>query len=108
VNWFRKSPTGKWLWPGFGENSRVLKWIFERVAGTGQAVQTPIGYVPAADAIDTQGLDAGPEDMQELLRVDIAGWKAELPGIREHFAKFGAAMPKGMHDELAALEKRLG
>ena len=108
VNWFRKSPDGKFLWPGFSENSRVLKWIFERCNGAAEAVDTPIGKVPAEGALDVKGLKVAPEDMKELTRVDKEGWKAELPLIKEHFETFGAKLPQGLKDELAALEKRLG
>ena len=81
VNWFRKTKDGKWLWPGYGENSRVLKWVFERCDGSGKAVETPIGFMPAVDAIDPPaGVTA--EDMKELLKVDVAGWKAELADIK--------------------------
>jgi phosphoenolpyruvate carboxykinase (GTP) len=108
VNWFRKSPEGKFLWPGFAENSRVLKWIFERCDGTAEAVDTPIGKVPAEGALDTEGLDLKAESLKDLLKVDVEGWKAEIPSIKEHFATFGAKMPQALKDELAALEKRLG
>ena len=108
VNWFRKNPDGKWLWPGFGENSRVLKWIFERCDGNGGATETPIGKVPTADALDLSGLDVPAEDMQELLSVNPEDWKAELPGIKEHLAKFGDKLPAELTAELEALEKRLG
>lgn len=108
VNWFRKSPEGKFMWPGFAENSRVLKWIFERCDGTAQAVDTPIGKVPAEGSIDTNGLNVAPETMAELTKVDTEGWKGELPLIKEHFATFGDKLPKALSDELAALEKRLG
>ena len=108
VNWFRKSPEGKFLWPGYAENGRVLKWIFERCDGTAKAVDTPIGKVPADGALDVNGLKVSGENMQELLKVDKAGWKAELPLIHEHFAIFGDKLPKGLKEELAALEQRLG
>ena len=107
VNWFRKSADGRWLWPGFGENARVLKWIFERCAGAGQAVPTAIGWLPTPGALDVRGLNLPPADLAELLSVDQAKWLAEIPAIREHFAKFGARLPKGLADELEALEKRL-
>jgi phosphoenolpyruvate carboxykinase (GTP) len=107
VNWFRKDENGKWLWPGFGENSRVLEWVFDRVTGTGEAAETAIGYVPTADALDTDGLDVPAEDLAELLRVDNDEWRAELPSIEEHFAQFGDRLPVTLRDELAALEKRL-
>jgi len=108
VNWFRKTSDGKWLWPGYGENSRVLKWIFERCDGQGQAVETPIGFVPAPGAIDLpEGVSQ--EDMQELIRVDQAGWKAELEDIKtQHYPKFGNRLPKELSDQLNMLLKSLG
>jgi phosphoenolpyruvate carboxykinase (GTP) len=108
VNWFRKSPEGKFLWPGYAENSRVLKWIFERCNGAAKAVDTPIGKVPAEGALDTEGLDLAAESLKDLLKVDADSWKSELPLIKEHYATFGANLPQGLKDELAALEKRLG
>jgi phosphoenolpyruvate carboxykinase (GTP) len=107
VNWFRKSADGKFLWPGFGENSRVLEWVFERVNGKGEAVETPIGLLPAKGAIPMEGLDIADRDMDELLRVDIDDWRKEVPSIEEHFAQFGDHLPQAMKDELMALEKRL-
>jgi phosphoenolpyruvate carboxykinase (GTP) len=107
VNWFRKDESGKWLWPGYGENSRVLKWIVERVSGEGKAVKTPIGYMPTADAIDTEGLDVNEADMKELLSVSKENWKAEVVSIREHYAKYGAKLPKELTAQLNALEQRL-
>jgi phosphoenolpyruvate carboxykinase (GTP) len=107
VNWFRKGQDGEFLWPGYGENSRVLKWIFERVTGGGEAVDTPIGRLPAPGAIDTSGLKLDAAAMQELMTVDIHGWTAELPLIKEHFAKFGTKLPAGLSEELAQLEVRL-
>jgi phosphoenolpyruvate carboxykinase (GTP) len=108
VNWFRKDRTGKWLWPGFGDNSRVLEWVFERCAGRAEAVETPIGYLPAEDAIPTEGLDVSREDMAELLRVDREEWKGELPLIEEHYSIFGDRLPAELRDELEALRRRLG
>ncbi len=107
VNWFRKTDDGKWLWPGYGENSRVLKWVFERCAGKGKANETPIGYMPAEDAIDTAGLNISTADMKELLSVNKEEWKEEVAGIREHYAKFGNRLPVELSTELEALEKRL-
>jgi phosphoenolpyruvate carboxykinase (GTP) len=107
VNWFRKDAEGRWLWPGFGENSRVLEWVFERCAGTGAAVETPIGLLPAPGAIPTEGLDVSPSDMDLLLRVDAAEWRGELPSIEEHYATFGDRLPSVLRDELDALRKRL-
>ncbi|MES0383108.1 MAG: phosphoenolpyruvate carboxykinase (GTP) [Hyphomicrobium sp.] len=107
VNWFRKSPEGKFMWPGYAENSRVLKWIFERCNGTAEAVDTPIGKLPAEGSLDVNGLDVAPETMKALNAVDAEGWKAELPMIREHFATFGDNLPNALKEQLAALERRL-
>ena len=107
VNWFRKDEDGNFLWPGFGENSRVLKWIVERVSGEGKAVETPIGYMPTPDAIDTTGLDISEETMKELLKVNRDEWLREVESIREHYASYGPKMPKELYDQLDALEKRL-
>lgn len=107
VNWFRKDEKGKWLWPGYGENSRVLKWIVERVLGTGKAVKTPIGYMPAEEAIDRSGLDVSDAEMAELLKVKKDEWLKEVASIKEHYEKFGESLPKEMASQLAALEKRL-
>jgi phosphoenolpyruvate carboxykinase (GTP) len=107
VNWFRKDKDGKWLWPGYGDNSRVLKWICERVSGEGKAVKTPIGYMPAADAIDTTGLDVSADDMAELLKVNKEEWLKEVESIRKHYANYGEKLPKELIAQLDALEKRL-
>jgi phosphoenolpyruvate carboxykinase (GTP) len=107
VNWFRKTPEGKWLWPGYGENSRVLKWVFERICGEGKAVETAIGHVPTPEAIDMTGLSIPAEDMRELLSVDVAAWKAEADGIEQHYAKFGERLPAELRAELKALRGRL-
>jgi phosphoenolpyruvate carboxykinase (GTP) len=107
VNWFRKDPSGKWLWPGYGENSRVLEWVFQRVAGRGQADETPIGSVPSHGALDTSGLDVSEADMAELLRVDREDWVAEIPLIRQHFALFGDRIPTELIDAVDELERRL-
>jgi len=107
VNWFRKTTDGKWLWPGYGENSRVLKWVFERTDGSTKAVETPIGSVPSLDGLDTSGLSISRENIEQLLKVDVNDWKKELGSIREHFTKFGGRLPKAIWDELAALETRL-
>jgi phosphoenolpyruvate carboxykinase (GTP) len=107
VNWFRKKD-GRFMWPGYAENSRVLKWVFERCEGTGAAVDTPIGRLPAAGALDTGGLKISAEDLSELNSVDEEGWKAEIPSIREHFATFGEKLPAALSAELDALERRLG
>jgi phosphoenolpyruvate carboxykinase (GTP) len=106
VNWFRKDADGRFMWPGFGENSRVLAWIFERCAGTAVAVETPIGRMPADGGIDTDGLDIGADEMAELLRVDEDQWRAQLPQFREHFARF-ERLPAELAEQLDALEARL-
>ncbi|MFZ2057604.1 MAG: phosphoenolpyruvate carboxykinase (GTP) [Acidimicrobiales bacterium] len=108
VNWFRKAADGRYLWPGFGENSRVLEWVFERCAGRGEVVETPIGYLPAPGTIDTEGLDVSEEDMTELLRVDRDEWLAELPSVTEYFARFEERLPPAISDQLEALRTRLG
>jgi len=108
VNWFRKGTDGTFLWPGYGENSRVLEWVFERCADRGAAVETPIGYLPSAGAIPTEGLDVTPEAMAELLKVDKEEWRQELHSIEAHFDALGERVPSELLDELARLEKRLG
>ena len=107
VNWFRKDEDGGWLWPGFGENSRVLKWIVERVSGNGEALETPIGYTPVPGAIDLNNLDVTDAQMEELLNVDVEEWLKEIELIREHYERFGEKLPKALLDELSALEARL-
>lgn len=108
VNWFRKSADGKWLWPGFGDNSRVLKWIVERIAGKADAVKTPIGNLPAAGAIDLKGLDeVTADDMKELLNVDKAAWLAEVASIKENYKIYGDKLPAELSKQLEELEKRL-
>jgi phosphoenolpyruvate carboxykinase (GTP) len=107
VNWFRQNKNGKFLWPGYGENSRVLKWIFERCDGTVHAKETPIGRIPEVADLDTTGLDIKGANVDELLSVDIEGWLAEVPSIREHFAQFGSHLPEALNLEVKALEDRL-
>jgi phosphoenolpyruvate carboxykinase (GTP) len=107
VNWFRKDEDGRFLWPGYGENSRVLEWIFERTAGRAEAVETAIGNVPAPGAIDTEGLDVSKEDMLELLRVDDAEWRDEVPLIRTFYAMFAEHLPPPLSEQVDALERRL-
>jgi len=107
VNWFRRDQNGKFLWPGFGENSRVLKWIFERCDGRVHAKETPIGRTPEVADLDVRGLDMSSADLVELLGVDVDGWLGELPSIREHFEKFGKHLPQALREELAGLEQRL-
>jgi phosphoenolpyruvate carboxykinase (GTP) len=108
VNWFRKGSDGKFLWPGYGENSRVLEWVFERCAGRGEAVETPIGFLPAPGAIPTEGLDVPAATMAEMLEVDADEWRSEIHSIAAHFDELGERIPTGLLDELARLEKRLG
>ncbi len=108
VNWFRKSPDGKFLWPGFGENSRVLKWMCERVAGAVEAEKTPIGLLPKEGALDTAGLELSPQEMKELLEIDVEAWKNELPDIEQHFAQFGTRLPERLKKQLEEFRKRLG
>ncbi len=106
VNWFRKTPEGKWLWPGYGDNARVLKWVFERCEGKGDAVETQIGYLPTVDAIDITGTDVSKEDMEMLLTVDVEGWKTELETINEHYKKF-EKLPVVLEEQRKALADRL-
>jgi phosphoenolpyruvate carboxykinase (GTP) len=108
ANWFRKSADGKWLWPGFGENIRVLKWMCERVEGKVGAVETPIGYVPKAADLDVGGLKISQAEVAELLRIDVDGWKGEVPEIEEYLNSAGARLPARMKTQLAGLKKRVG
>ena len=109
VNWFRKDENGKFLWPGYGENSRVLAWIFRRCEGKAKAVDTMIGLLPpvGAGGIDTEGLEVTTEAMEELLKVDTAGWKDQLPQMHEHYAEFGDKLPQALRAQLKTLEDRL-
>ena len=106
VNWFRKDENGKWLWPGFGDNIRVLKWIFERCEGTGSAVKTEIGYVPDVKSIDISGMEGKNINLPLLLSVDKNGWKEEIALIKEHYAQFGDRLPNELKNQLIALEER--
>jgi phosphoenolpyruvate carboxykinase (GTP) len=108
VNWFRRGEDNRFLWPGFGENSRVLKWVIERLEGKAAATETPIGHIPGADQIDLEGLSEPLEDIEASLRFDREEWLAELPLIDEWFAKIGDGLPTSMRDELEALKQRLG
>ena len=107
VNWFRKNEAGKFMWPGFGENSRVLKWVFERCNGTADAIETAIGNMPTLDAIDFDGLDMSKEDIANLMRVDTDGWLSELAGIEEYYATFGDRLPEELTHQVNALRERL-
>jgi phosphoenolpyruvate carboxykinase (GTP) len=108
VNWFRRGDDGRFLWPGFGENSRVLAWIFRRCAGEADAVESPIGLLPADGALPTDGLEIAEADMRELLDVDVEALRAELPQLREHLAGFGDLLPTELNDQLRQLEQQLG
>jgi phosphoenolpyruvate carboxykinase (GTP) len=107
VNWFRRDEDGRFLWPGYGENSRVLKWVFERVQGSATAVETPIGFLPTPKDLDTSGLDIESGDLETILSVDINGWREAVPQIREHYASFGDKLPNQLNAALDALDKSL-
>ncbi len=108
VNWFRKSDEGKFLWPGFSENSRVLKWMCERVSGKVGASETPIGLLPNEGELDLKGLNISSGDMEELMAIDTKAWKAEIPDIEKHFELFGERLPERLKNQLEGLRKRLG
>ena len=107
VNWFRRDEDGRFLWPGYGENSRVLKWVFERVAGTAAAVETPIGHLPAPGSLDLDGLAVTPADLAAILAVDADGWRTAVPQIEAHYAQFGDKLPKELAGQLARLAAAL-
>jgi phosphoenolpyruvate carboxykinase (GTP) len=107
VNWFRKNADGKFIWPGFGDNIRVLAWIFARVDGKAEAEDSLLGLVPAEGAIDTGGLDIGEDEMRELRSVDPDDLRGQLPQMKQHFAQFGDRLPKGIDEQMAALEERV-
>ncbi len=107
VNWFRRDKDNNFLWPGYGENLRVLEWILQRSRGEGEAQETPIGYVPTRDALDMTGLDVSPETMEELLKVDANDWMSEAEDIGEFFDTLGPRMPWELRNELEALRRRL-
>ena len=107
VNWFRKDDDGRFMWPGFGENSRVLKWIFERCDGTADAVDTPVGKLPNIDGLDLDGLDLDSEQVAALLRVEVDGWLAEIPLIESYYQNYGDRVPQELHEELASLKQKL-
>ena len=107
VNWFRKSPEGEFLWPGYGENSRVLRWIFQRCEGTAKAQETPIGHLPLASDLDVDGLDIDADDLNALLDVDAEGWLQELPLIRKHYERFGERVPSELTRRVDELERKL-
>ncbi|MGD0019486.1 MAG: phosphoenolpyruvate carboxykinase (GTP) [Candidatus Limnocylindrales bacterium] len=107
LNWFRKDAGGKFMWPGFGENSRVIEWIFGRCSGEDDAVETPIGFLPAPGALDTRGLNVGETALAELLAVDPAAWVQEAAAIEEHYARFGSKLPPRLAGRLAELKRRV-
>jgi len=107
VNWFRRSADGKFLWPGFGENGRVIKWICDRIEGTGKAQKTPIGNLPTLDALDLGGLNLRPADVRELLGLDVAGWQKEVEDVAVNYAKFDSHLPQALKEQLDLLRKRL-
>jgi len=108
VNWFRRDEDGGFLWPGFGENARVLKWAIERIEGKAAAVETAIGHVPTPESLDTEGLDMTPDELAQALAVDNDEWAAEIPQIQEWFDKFGDSLPTQLWTELDGLKARLG
>lgn len=108
MNWFRKNGQGKFLWPGFSENSRILKWMCERVEGKAGARKTAIGLQPDEGGLDLTGLNIPAEGMKALLAVDPEAWKAEIPSLEEHFAQFGGRLPERVKKQLDELKVRLG
>jgi len=108
VNWFRKDADGRFMWPGYGENSRVIEWMFRRCDGEVGAEETPIGLLPQADHLSLEGLEIDGDALAELLRVDDAAWARELPQLEEHYAKFGDHLPPALAGQLARLGERLG
>jgi len=108
VNWFRRDADGGFLWPGFGENSRVLKWVVERIEGRATAQETPIGHVPTLESLDTDGLDMTDDQIKAALHVSAKEWAAEIPQIQEWFEKFGDTLPSTLVTELDGLKARLG
>jgi phosphoenolpyruvate carboxykinase (GTP) len=107
VNWFRKDQDGGFIWPGFGENSRVLQWIFDRCEGTAEAVETPIGRLPTLDGLDFSGLDLSQDEIATLLKVDVEGWMSEIPLIESYYEGFGDHVPKALWQELQSLKEQL-
>jgi phosphoenolpyruvate carboxykinase (GTP) len=107
VNWFRRTADGGFAWPGFGDNSRVLKWAIERIEGKADAVDTPIGYVPTGDSLDLTGMDLTGAHVEDAVRVDPEEWAAELASIEEWFGRFGSSLPEALRSELEDLKSRL-
>ena len=108
VNWFRKGADGKFLWPGYGDNSRVLQWICERVDGTAEARATQIGNLPTGESLNLRGLNVPAENIEQLITVDVAGWKREIEDVASNYAKLGERLPAALHTQLEELRKRLG
>jgi phosphoenolpyruvate carboxykinase (GTP) len=106
VNWFRKSADGKYLWPGYGENVRVLKWILERIEGRGAAEETPIGYVPAKNGLTLDGLKISSDALNELLRVNPDDWSSEMEDTKQFLSKFGTRLPREIREEHEKLARR--
>jgi phosphoenolpyruvate carboxykinase (GTP) len=107
VNWFRQDQSGKFLWPGFGENLRVLRWIVDRCAGKADARETAIGFMPSVEDLDTRGLNISADALTELLSVDAELWKKEFDGIGAYLAEFGERLPQALKSELAQAQRRL-
>jgi len=107
VNWFRKGADGRFLWPGFGENSRVLEWMFERIEGKAPAAETPIGLVPVEGGLNVEGLDISEAALEELFRIDTEGLLSDAESAAEYFAEFGGRVPEELTTEIAALRERL-
>ena len=107
VNWFRRAEDGSFLWPGFGDNSRVLDWVLRRLDGSADAEQTPIGSVPTPESLNTEGLDIDADVLEELLSVDAESWRQEIPLIEAHYEFVGERLPERLADQLTDLEKRL-
>jgi len=108
VNWFRKDAQGKYLWPGFGDNSRVLEWVVRRTEGEAEAVDTPLGRIPAPGEIDMSGLDLSPEQEAELFAINADMWRAEADLTEDYYGQFGDRVPPALREQLAALRERLG
>ncbi len=107
LNWFRKTADGTYLWPGFGENSRVLKWVFERCDGQGETSESFIGFHPADGTLDVSGLDLPPGELRELFKVDAAEWRKEVTLLHDHYAQFGDRLPSSLRQQLEELETRV-
>jgi len=108
VNWFRRDADGKFLWPGYGENMRVLKWMVERIRGTAHAVESPVGWIPTPSALDTSGLELAPDRLRDVLRFDAGEWREELQDLRPFYGQFGGRLPAVMDEQLAQTLARLG